>query len=107
MNRSEIFKAAWYYFKKGLFETFGDCQKKAWEYFKVKDCLKNGIVNFTYIKKSNSQIRKAVGTLKAEHFEYEFQGTNKKYNPEILKYYDLMRSAWRSFSIKNYVSIDV
>lgn len=68
--------------------------------------LKNGVVNFTYMKKDGS-IRHATGTTRLDSIPVEDhpKGTGRQADG-VVNYFDLEKSEWRSFREENLVSID-
>ena len=101
--KSQIFKTAWSYFKKSIFNTFGECLKAAWAAFKVRLQLKETVLYFRY-RKSNGAIREAKGTLNTNYFQFTPKGTGNAPKPDVIKYFDLEKQAFRSFRIERLVS---
>ena len=68
-----------------------------------KEMLKNGIVEFEFIKKDGT-LRKAKGTLLAEHLPAPKEGTSsKKPSDNVCVYYDMEKNAFRSFVKESFV----
>jgi len=104
--RSEIFKDAWAYSKKGLFDTFSECLKRAWMKYRIIQEMKTGMKEFWYVKKSTNTTRQALGTLKEDLIDYEFKGSEREVR-DVITYWDMMRGAFRSFRIENYICVEV
>lgn len=67
---------------------------------KLCDLMKQGIVEFIFVKKSTGQRRKAHGTLKRDIIPPEAQrkrGRPKKRSEDLVIYYDTDKQAIRSF----------
>lgn len=72
------------------------------------ELFRNDIISFSFYKKDGS-LRKSRGTLNQNIIKesgYEFKNTEKltnetdSFNP-IIKYFDIEKSAWRSFNIES------
>lgn len=86
--------------------TFGAMLYYAW-YFErdFRNLLASQPVRFSYFKEDDS-VREAVGTLNTELIPEDKRpkGTRKgKVNYATFPYYDLVRCAWRSFDIRNFI----
>ena len=80
---------------------FSTAQKKAWACIRLKAALKeSAAVSFSYVKKSTSEIRQAVGTTNAAHVPATL-GTGKEKPATIVTYFDLESAGWRSFDAAN------
>lgn len=101
--RSNIFRTAWYFYRKGLFQTFGDALKAAWKRFKAVKVLASGAVAMVY-RKADGLIREAKGTLRKDVLAF-YPTNSKKSNPDVIAYWDLEKMAWRAFRIERLISI--
>lgn len=104
VNRSLVFKNAWAYMTKGIYRTFSECLKASWKAYKTLQRLKSGIVSITY-RKATGEIREAKGTLNNNLFTYSGKGARKESKADLLKYFDLEKSAWRAFRIERLISV--
>jgi len=101
VNRSEIFKAAWYYFKiKGIYETFSNALKAAWAKAKIMIALRAGNVTLKF-RKSSGEIRTAIATLKLDT-PYTPK-TKSIQNPDVIKFFEI-DNGWRSCRIERVLS---
>lgn len=76
------------------------------EVFKNK--LRNGIVKFVYTKK-NGEERHATGTLMLDIIEEHNatpKGTGSEMPLDIIKYFDVDKEGWRSFSVYDFVKYE-
>ena len=67
--------------------------------------LREGIVNFEFIKKDGS-VRSAKGTLLAEHLpapKADSDGTSRKASENVMVYFDMEKQAFRSFVKESFV----
>lgn len=101
MDKSQLFKRAWY-IAKTTGKNFAICLVKAWELYKLKKALAKRKVKFAY-EKVNGELRYAVGTLE-EKFLGDVKGLRKP-NIKVLSYYDLDAMAFRCFRIENLVKV--
>ena len=101
--RSMLFKTAWFYFKKGIFTSFGEALKAAWKRVKSISKLKSGQAQILY-RKADGTLRRAKGTLKDEVLAF-YPGRKSKSNPDVIAYWDLEKLAWRAFRIERLISI--
>lgn len=99
--KSSIFKAAWYFFKKGIYTSFSEALKAAWRRFKVIRKLASGQLEFTF-RKGTGEIRKAIGTL---NIQTKPRSTKEaKYTPDVIAYYDIESDGWRRFRIERLIA---
>lgn len=103
-NRSEIMSMAWSIKKQNQFLTFSQSLVQAWKVAKLKKALAAGEAKFTF-QKTNGEVREAIGTTKAGAFQYEYKGTERTESPNQIKYFDLEKSAWRSFRAERILSV--
>jgi len=103
-KKSNVFKTAWYYMKKGIYTTFSECLKAAWKAVKIIASLRSGIVSFSY-RKATGEIRQAKGTLNNDHYQFSGKGVRKEAKPDAIKYFDLDSDAWRMFRIERLINI--
>lgn len=61
-----------------------------------------GVVKFVF-KKANGEIRNAVGTLANNMYQYEFKGTGYASPTSCIRYFDLERKAFRSFTVASLI----
>lgn len=103
--RSEVLITSWEYYRKGICKSFSDCLKMAWRRYKALKLLRSGIGYVTY-QKANGEVREAIATLRNGNFNYPYR-TNEKTgsNPEVIKYYDIQKRAWRSFRVDRMIDI--
>ena len=101
--KSQLFKAAWELFKGGLFASFSEALKAAWNKSKLQAALKSGVAYFKF-RKSDGTEREAIGTLNAANFQYEAKGSQSKNNAAIVKFWDLEKRAFRSLNIASFIS---
>lgn len=101
----EIMEAASFYFVNGIYADWKECIIVACKADKLKESLKAGIVSFSYTKADKSK-RSAVGTLRSSYYTYEHKGATKKYRPDLIKYFDLDRNAFRCGKIQNLITIN-
>ena len=77
-----------------------DQSNNTWQADYIKNALQNGQLEVTFIKKDGSE-RTMRCTLKAdllpEQTDLEEQVQKKTPNPDVLKVWDLEKTAWRSF----------
>lgn len=102
---SQVMKSAWAVFKsKGNTESFSTCLKKSWKAIKVKAQMFTGKVHFQF-KKADGTIREAWGTLKNGSFTYVSKNSNRKPCYSTVVYFDLVKNAFRSFSIDSFIGV--
>lgn len=98
--KKAVMNFAWNLYKSLGLKSFALALKLAWKKIKLSTKLKEGIVNFEYMKKDGS-LRKAVGTLNETLFTYESKCEEKRENLSLVKYFDLEANAFRSFLLIN------
>jgi hypothetical protein len=104
--KKQLFTTAWELFKNGVFGTFAESLKAAWNKSKLQKALKSGVAKFTFTKADGTE-RKAVGTLNDSNFQYEAKGTNEKKSiVTIVKFWDMEKMAFRCLNIQNFVRFD-
>ena len=89
-------KAAWEMLRKHRAASLREALHKAWKAYKLKAEMALGVVKFVF-KKTNGEIRKAVGTLARNLYQYEAQGTRYALPAGTIRYWDLEKQAFRSF----------
>jgi Ni,Fe-hydrogenase maturation factor len=94
MNRSEIFKLAWFFAKEHNFDM-SEALKVAWRNHKLVKQMQEKIVRFKFYKVSG-EIRNAVGTL-MEGILPEVDASLRKSPEHCQVYFDMEAKAWRSF----------
>jgi len=99
--RSKVFKAAWYYFNKGIYESFGEALKVSWSAMRIKAAMMTGEVVLKF-RKTTGEIRTAIATLKLDT-EYTPKAP-AKYTPDVLKFYDKSVEGWRSARIERIIA---
>ncbi len=95
VNRSQIFTDAWYFFNKGIYETFSEALKAAWKRNRIINALKSGTIALKF-RKTSGEIRIANATLKLAT-EYKAK-TEAKYTPDVIKF--VTADGWRSARIE-------
>ncbi len=95
-------KAAWSIVKKAEVGNISEALKLAWKAIKLKASMAKAVVTFKF-RKSNGEIREAVGTLQSEYISYESKGTTRKPCYSTVAYWDLERHAFRSFNIASLI----
>lgn len=98
MNKSQLFKDAWTFLKKGIYKTFSEALKASWQRFKIMYQMFDGQVSFSF-RKGNGEIRQATGTLKAQFLPQSSHPGKYNY-PDVIKYFDLDKNEWRAFRIE-------
>lgn len=96
VNKSKLFKVAHAIIRKGQAATLSDALKAAWKAIKIYTQMLSSIVVFTF-RKSNGEIRKAVGTF--HNLNYQAKGTTNAHskNEDVICYWDCEKNAFRSF----------
>lgn len=94
--KSQIFKSAWEYIRKGVADTMSEALKLAYKRAKIIKRLMEEVCEITY-KKVNGEIRTAVATLQGSRVQNN--------NATIVVYYDIEKDALRSFKIENLTTI--
>ena len=105
--KSELFRTAWQMLRGGLFDTFANALKCAWQKVKAAQNLisklRAGVVEFSFTKVDGTE-RKAKGTLNPLLFAYQNKGTEQKKNASIVVYYDIEANGFRSFKLNNLIT---
>ncbi len=101
--KSIVFNTAWELFKGGIFASFGEALKAAWNKSKLQKALKSGVSTFTF-RKADGTERRAVGTLNAANFEYQSKGEGKPTGTTVVKFWDLEKLAFRCLNIQNFIA---
>jgi hypothetical protein len=74
-----------------------DQANNSWQNEYLKQALHKGIVNVTFVKRDGTE-RKMECTLKQDLLpQEEIKEQTREPNPNVLKVWDLEKSAWRSF----------
>lgn len=102
INKSMVMKAAWQVVKSKQAKSFSEALVKAWKAYKLKAQMALGVVKFVF-KKANGEIRNAVGTLANNMYQYEFKGTGYASQASCIRYFDLDRKAFRSFTVASLI----
>lgn len=77
--------------------------KKAWAVYRLKQQLQQmTAVNFSFVKVSTGEVRKATGTLSSEVVP-QTNGTGRPKPVGIVTYFDTDKNAWRSFRAETLV----
>lgn len=100
--RSKVFTAAWYFFNKGIYETFGQSLKAAWKAIKLKAAMLTSVVILKF-RKTDGTIRTALATLKLDT-EYKPKRSAAKYTPDVIKFFDRTVDGWRSARIERIIA---
>lgn len=88
---------------KATGETWRTCLLKAWEIYRLRKAMRQGVVHFIY-RKADGGIREAHGTLMNIPVSASFKGT-KAPNFATVCYYDKVKEAFRSFRVENLVVV--
>lgn len=100
MNRSKIMFTAWEYFKTGLFSSFGEAQRQAWQTARLKSAFQGGLVKVEFIKANGTSSTKT-GTLSSAIMpEYKSKGTGRKASCGQIVFYSVDDAAFRSLRIE-------
>jgi len=99
-THSNVFKAAWYFYKKGIYASFSEALRAAWRRCKVIAKLASGQLEFTF-RKGTGEIRKAIGTLKVDS---QPRKSNKAFTPDVIAYFDIEVNDWRRFRIERLIA---
>lgn len=95
-----------------LSENMSVALKQAWWFESFRDALFNGFARFTYFKKDGSK-RTALGTRSILLIPADKAPKCPQVNDECgesakaIPYFDLEKKEWRSFSVLNFVSLDL
>ena len=94
--------------------TWSEALCRAWELYYLRQWLRQGVVQFTYVKQDGT-LREAHGTLNPDVIPDDQQPTGKQQaliddglqqpNWKSINYYDLDKAAWRSLRAANLVAI--
>ena len=101
--RSVIFRNAWAMFRGGVFKSFRAALSAAWSRFKLVRSLRKGLAYFSF-SKATGEIREAIGTLAGNNFDYQYKGAKRTNKPELVKYWDVQKRAFRSCRIDLLIS---
>lgn len=72
---------------------------------KLRLKMKDGVVEFEYLKKDGS-VRTARGTLSKQIIpDYDVSKNNRTRNRTVFPYYDVDKGEWRSFVRENFLGI--
>lgn len=102
--RSKIMKIAHQLYATGLYSTFGAALSASWKRWKLTAALRSGIAYFSFIKADKSQ-RDAIGTLRNGNFNYQSKGSSTATNYNVVKYWDVEKSAFRAVRIDRLTAI--
>lgn len=102
INKSMVMKAAWMVLRKKEAGSFAEALKKAWRAYKLKAKMAFGEVSFTF-KKTNGEIRKAIGTLARNLYQYDYRGTGYASPANCIRYWDVEKKAFRSFTVASLI----
>lgn len=77
----------------------------------IKKMLKENKSLVFYFKKKDGTIRKAIGTLNPEIIEkmttnFTKNGYVPREIPNVQRYFDLEKNAWRSFNVDNFINVE-
>ena len=103
MNRSTILSASWKVRKANPNLSWGECQKQAWNAYRLKEAMQSGIVEFSFVK-SDQSVRIAKGTLNGDLFQYEAKGAGVSSSPDVIRYFDMGVGEWRSFRVERLIN---
>lgn len=98
INKSMVMKAAWETLRRHKTMSFSEALRKAWHAYKLKAQMALGVVRFVF-RKTNGELRNAVGTLAKNLYQYEVKGTGHAAPACTIRYWDLEKNAFRSFCV--------
>lgn len=104
VSRKEVMTLAWQIKRQNQFLTFGQAQRQAWQVCRLQTALRAGAVRFTF-QKNDGEVREAYGTTNTALFTYTYKGEERAPAPCQIKYFDLEKSAWRSFRAERILSV--
>ena len=102
ISKSLVMKSAWSVYKKADVKSISEAMRLAWKAIKLKAEMAKGVVTFSF-RKTNGEIRTAVGTLKSSMVNYQPKGTGGKPSYSTVAYWDMERDAFRSFRIASLI----
>lgn len=83
----------------------GDNKSLSTDLAKLRLKMKDGVVEFEYLKKDGS-VRTARGTLSKQIIpDYDASKYNRTRNYTVFPYYDVDKGEWRSFVRENFLGI--
>lgn len=83
-------------------KSFAVCLSKAWALYRLVKQMRQGVAVFAF-EKSDGSLRRARGTLKdTARF---VKGTGVSTPDKTVRYYDIDKSAFRSFKIENLITV--
>lgn len=100
--KSKVFSLAWSIKKQNSFLSFSYCLKQAWSIVKLQSSLRTNVVTFEF-QKNDGEVRRAVGTLDTTRFDYSRKTDTSRELPNVIKYFDLEKNAWRSFRAERFL----
>jgi hypothetical protein len=101
--KSQLFTTAWALFKDGLFGSFSESLKAAWNKAKLLKALKSGVAYFKFRKQDGTE-REAIGTLNGANIQYAAKGTGKSSDKVgLVKFWDIEKRAFRSLNIDTFI----
>lgn len=104
-NKRGICRMA-YGFINGQGMTQSETMRKAWAVAKLQERMRDGIVQFFYIKKSTGELRQAFGTTDPHRYDYTPSGTGRKGSyTDCIQYYDTEKRSFRMFKSYNLVNV--
>ncbi len=95
---SDIMTNAWSMIRSGVCKTISTALRLAWKRSKLLSRPRSGIAYFSY-QKDKGAIRNAIGTLRTGNFSYQYKSDKRTQKPEVVKYFDVEKRAWRSCRI--------
>lgn len=81
--------------------TPSDAMTRAWKVYRLKEALRAGTVEFSYIKKDGT-VRPAVGTITP--VETPSSAPARNYSPLNIRYFDLDAGGYRQFAAARLVA---
>lgn len=100
--RARVMKYAWQLWRATK-HAWRNCMLKAWQLYRLAKAMRENAVTF-YYKKTDGNIRKAVGTLKNVPAGATFGGKRMtKPSYKTMVYFDIEKNAFRCFKIENLI----
>lgn len=104
MQKSNLFKAAWAFFKANIYATFSEALTAAWVRLKAMQKMSKGWATIKY-RKSDGSITERIATTSKNILPGDFSNTPIEYTPSQIRYFDQEANGWRSFKIDRFISI--
>ena len=102
--RSKVMTTAWTYIRSNVAANLSQALKMAWKRIKTIKLLRKGIAYLTFFKADGTE-RKAIATLRNGNYSYENKNSTKKINPNIIKFWDIEKRAFRACRIDRLIEV--